>query len=570
MSDLNISKKNIYNVFSERGVKFLIPDYQRPYSWGRDECETLWEDLKNFALPTEKNFNPDKDEYFLGTIVTFDNGCSQKEVIDGQQRLITLLLLLRAFYEALLDSKAKVNNQIAECIWFIDEDDNPDKSRLKIESEVATEENINELQNIIDDGVVTNRNKSLYAQNYYYFQKKIDELKISDPENFSYLPRRIMKNCIVLPIEAGSLDTALRIFTTLNDRGLPLSDSDIFKSQFYKFFKSQGKTAKDNFIKRWKELDEICNKIFHPRTGTPTDDLFMKYMYCRLAKDGKSNYSLIGLRPYFEKENYSAFKSNKNFEDLLAIANFWNDIALRDKNKFSDRVLKRLYVLEYSPNNVWEHAVSIYFIGNRDSQNLLNDEKFYNFLNKITATLFMLAIFNPGNHNIRRPFFYEFQNIFSGNELNFEQYKLNKKSFQAKLIDTKFSNTKAITRAMLAWWLFQNENQELPPLDTRLEIEHIYAKRRAEFEPFQNAENLELLGNKTLLEKRINIRASDYRFADKKKYYSGNNKNAPTFNLELLKLAKIKNDFTESDILERNEEIFNGFIKYLAENNLLR
>ena len=104
MSDLNISQKNIYTIFTERGGKFLIPDYQRPYSWGREECETLLEDLKNFALPEDgEEFDEDKDEYFLGTIVTFKNEFDQNEVIDGQQHLITLSLLLRAYYEAFSD-----------------------------------------------------------------------------------------------------------------------------------------------------------------------------------------------------------------------------------------------------------------------------------------------------------------------------------------------------------------------------------------------------------------------------------------------------------------------------------
>ena len=61
-----------------------------------------------------------------------------------------------------------------------------------------------------------------------------------------------MNNCILLPIEAESQDTALRIFSTLNDRGMPLSDSDIFKAQLYKFYSSQGE--KDSFIEKWKDF----------------------------------------------------------------------------------------------------------------------------------------------------------------------------------------------------------------------------------------------------------------------------------------------------------------------------
>src|SRR5699024_7129079 len=78
---------------------FLIPDYQRPYAWTEDECITLWEDLLNFTIPDENAESFDtNDEYFLGPIVTFRNENNQLEIIDGQQRLTTLMLMLRAFY----------------------------------------------------------------------------------------------------------------------------------------------------------------------------------------------------------------------------------------------------------------------------------------------------------------------------------------------------------------------------------------------------------------------------------------------------------------------------------------
>lgn len=57
------------------------------------------------------------------------------------------------------------------------------------------------------------------------------------------LPARILNNCILLPIEADNQNTALRIFSTLNDRGLPLSDADIFKAQFYKYYSVHSLTS---------------------------------------------------------------------------------------------------------------------------------------------------------------------------------------------------------------------------------------------------------------------------------------------------------------------------------------
>lgn len=79
----------------------------------------------------------------------------------------------------------------------------------------------------------------------------------------------------------------------------------------------------------------------------------------------------------------------------------------------------------------------------------------------------------------------------------------------------------------------------------------------------KNPEALEFLGNKSLLEQSINIRASDNNLADKKIFYQ------KSFNLELRRLAKNHYDFTERDILDRNEEIFDAFVEYLRGQNLL-
>ena len=99
MSKLNVDQKTIMLLFSDKKSDFLIPDYQRPYAWEEGQCQTLWDDIFSFAFPDNnyENFNKD-EEYFLGSIVTFENENNKKEVIDGQQRLTTLMLLLRAFY----------------------------------------------------------------------------------------------------------------------------------------------------------------------------------------------------------------------------------------------------------------------------------------------------------------------------------------------------------------------------------------------------------------------------------------------------------------------------------------
>ena len=138
-----------------------------------------------------------------------------------------------------------------------------------------------------------------------------------------------------------------------------------------------------------------------------------------------------------------------------------------------------------------------------------------------------------------------------------------------------FSNNRTITRSMLTWLAYQNDDQELWSLETRLDIEHIYPKNRYEKEgSLSNSRNLEVLGNKALLEKRINISASDYRFADKIKYYNGYTNlrkqwKEGTRNKELLDLAKTVADFTEQDIVQRNAKIIYEFTTYMRDYGLI-
>ena len=109
MSKLNIDQKTIKLLLTDKHSDFLIPDYQRPYAWGEDECATLWDDLFSFAFPNDDcdAFASSADEYFLGPIVTFKNDAGQLEIIDGQQRLTTIMLLLRAFYDKFANMKDK-------------------------------------------------------------------------------------------------------------------------------------------------------------------------------------------------------------------------------------------------------------------------------------------------------------------------------------------------------------------------------------------------------------------------------------------------------------------------------
>lgn len=579
MSKLNVDQKTIMLLFSDKKSDFLIPDYQRPYAWEEGQCQTLWDDIFAFAFPDYNYEKFDKnEEYFLGSIVTFGNENNKREVIDGQQRLTTLMLLLRAFYAKfgnMQDENSKsTRERIAQCLWRTNEFGQADLNVLKIDSEVATDNDKEEFLEILRTGVVTKDQKSNYAKNFIFFQQKIDQFLSEFPSYFAYLPARILGNCILLPIEAESQDTALRIFSTLNDRGLPLSDADIFKAQFYKHYGA--KNQKDIFIEKWKELEELSSRIFKPLNGTPMDELFTRYMYFVRAKQGIKSSTTESLRKFYEKGKYAILKQDETLPNLKVLVDFWNDVYAQNAERFSQNILSKLFILNYAPNGMWTYFLSVYFLHNRNEKDLLEERKLEVFLNKLIAFVWGYAFTNPGVNALRTPVYAEMINVVSNKDVNFEEHKFEENSLITAINNFEFKNGRPITRSMLTWWVFNNNNQTIPTLNTNFDIEHIFARKRQENDKtLTNIKNLEALGNKALLEDKINIRAADYRFSDKVKYYKGftNDKGQHkegSIISELVNLATNNTDFTEQDISKRTEEIINQFVDYLKQNNLVR
>ena len=197
-------------------------------------------------------------------------------------------------------------------------------------------------------------------------------------------------------------------------------------------------------------------------------------------------------------------------------------------------------------------------------------------LSKNIAYIWAYALTNPGVNALRKPIYNEMVNIVNNKEVTFNENKIDKNTYINLFNNYNFYNQRPITKSMITWWAMQDDNQELPIIDTKFETEHIFPKNRQEHEKsLSNPNYIELLGNKVLLEKSVNIRATDYKFADKKKYYlgfttnSGKEKNG-TKVIEVINMAKNMNDFNETNILERNNKILNEFVKYLEENNVIK
>ena len=211
---------------------------------------------------------------------------------------------------------------------------------------------------------------------------------------------------------------------------------------------------------------------------------------------------------------------------------------------------------------------------NKDDKGMLDDEKLYRFLTKSIAFIWTYAFYNPGVNALRTPIYDEMINIINGIDVTFDKYKFDRESIRQSLINYSFDNRRPITKSMLAWWAFTNEQQAYLSLEQPFEIEHIYAKNRQDIDSgLTDKRNLERLGNKSLLEKSVNIRVSDFRFEDKVKKYKGymNDKGKyidGTKIQDLLTIDSRYQDFTEDDIVSRNNLIIESFMNYILSEKL--
>ena len=156
---------------------------------------------------------------------------------------------------------------------------------------------------------------------------------------------------------------------------------------------------------------------------------------------------------------------------------------------------------------MWTYLLTVYFMHNKNENGELNEEKFYLFLEKIIAFIWGYALVHPGVNALRTPAYPEMINIIDGLPVEFKDYKFEIEKVQNSLDNYSFTNGRPITKSMLAWWAFHNENQKLLKLDTKLQIEHIFARKRQENEKsLKDKNNLESLDHLSVLTETLSTK----------------------------------------------------------------
>lgn len=256
MPKIDAKEKAIRDVF-HRDYAFSIPPYQRPYSWGMDQAKTLLSDL----LAASANYNVGMDvnrvtPYFLGSIVVIKHeNQPESQVIDGQQRLTTLALLISALRTLFTDDKRK-----ATFGEFVLEQGDPlvgtlDRCRLTLRGRDHAFFEANFLRHPSFaqlPGLLASKLSDPQQHLAENAQALLTDLSKLDPARRDTLAAFLLQHTYLVIVSTASLESAFRIFSVLNDRGLDLTVADILKSEIVGRIPA---TVQDPYVKKWEDAE---------------------------------------------------------------------------------------------------------------------------------------------------------------------------------------------------------------------------------------------------------------------------------------------------------------------------
>lgn len=504
---------------SGKSKPFVIPEYQRPYAWTDEQVETLFEDLWEFTATS--GGTEQEGSYFLGSVVSYENEDGEQEIIDGQQRITSLFLLLRAIYTKLVatpasERTAEANNfigKIEPAIWRTNKlTGTVDYKNILLTSRVVNNDGNEILRSILETGGADENATDNYSKNYRYFQKLFDKHSTENPLMVYQFIYALLNQAILLPITADTQDTALTIFSTLNDRGLPLSDADIFKAKIYNLLESEDKKV---FIERWKDLDEQATDA-----NESIQQLFYYNMFYYRALEQDTKSTTPGVRKYYAANKFERLYKPELIDTLFVILNLWKVVnkgeELEDEVWSKNMTIKQtLDTLSSYPNEFWKYPVVIYYVCYRNEENF--EDRFALFLNKLLMELMTKYLMTP-TINAVKPDILKLNSAIVASDVPTFEFK----NIDLAQLEPYIQNPNRNAVRMLLKTLAYEQQDELLP--AKWEIEHIFPQKwRTNYFSDESdetiKEKLEHIGNKLPFEKRLNIVAGNGYFGKKKKEY---------------------------------------------------
>ena len=317
---IDARETTIGTILDSSSVVFKIPIYQRSYSWGKDQWNQLWYDLIGIN---------EGEKHFLGSIVVVGHqhnfqGFNYLEVVDGQQRLTTILLCLIALRD-LIESVDRAKAA------FIDErflhTSTMEDRTIKLELGRYDKDVFDKL--IEKESLAQEQNKSLIVQGYNFFKHCLEERVQNDAWND--VRKNMLSSMNLVVITTKSHYGAFRLFETLNNRGLELSSVDLIKNYILGKI-SENEVVLEKCIRLWdsiiRNLDDIekvkffRHYLFSTESGVVSkSELYDKYQKIIDEKQSIQEF----LEDIFEKSEqyrelyYGQFRNKKLNRRIISL-----------------------------------------------------------------------------------------------------------------------------------------------------------------------------------------------------------------------------------------------------------
>ena len=321
---MDARKGNIFEILNGN-KQFLIPVYQRYYSWDIEQCRRLWNDIVDMQ---KRN----KAGHFVGSIVNIaeqamPTGVQKYMIIDGQQRMTTLTLLLLALRDYAIQhpEDTTINSRRIDNMLLKNEYEVGDE-RYKL---LLTETDRDILIRLVESKPIPDGTKSRLIDNYKFFSGKIADRDLQPAEIYESIGKLQIVNITL----DRTMDDAQAIFESLNSTGKELSESDLIRNYVLMGLEPSEQTYVYEHL--WRPMEQL---FVYETQDSVMDSFFRHYLTMKLTRIPKQG------RVY---EEFKLYHLNCEFgtirelcQDLLNYAKFYTDIVFKRSNNAE---LKRLY-----------------------------------------------------------------------------------------------------------------------------------------------------------------------------------------------------------------------------------
>lgn len=420
---MDARKANIYK-FLSGDKQYIIPVYQRIYSWEIEECKRLWFDIVDMQ---KKN----KNGHFVGSIVSITENDSPSDmskftIIDGQQRITTLMLLLLALRDyAFIHREEKSINWKKINNSFLKNPDEDDDSQYKL---LLTETDKDILISLIEKRPIDENLNSRLISNYNYFFSNIKNMDLSLQDIYEAIGKLQIVN---INLDRTS-DEPQVIFESLNSTGKELSESDLIRN--FVLMGLDNKQQKDIYKNIWRPMEQLFR---YEKQTLLMDRFFRDYLTMKLARIPKLDKIYEEFKMYTNNCEFSTLEDL--CKDLYICARYYtNMIFEQGTNKNLINLYKEIKYLKMEV--AFPFLLKIHYDFER---NLINEDELVSIIKLCISYVFRRNICDIPTNSLNKTF------ATLKNEINVDDYINSIKAFFILKDDYKiFPNDEKFSSAL--------------------------------------------------------------------------------------------------------------------------